>query len=86
MKLIINDKFHVECKDGCNYNLIETYQTEAKNGFESKESQKIIGHYPNTLSALKAYVKRDLDSCGNVGEIVSKVIELEEKITKILKD
>ena len=85
MKLKINDKFRIECKDSANYNLIQKYETKPKEGKESKESEKVLGHYSSTLSALKAYVNRSLDDCGNVGEIIEHIKKLENKIEGLLK-
>jgi hypothetical protein len=85
MNLKINDKFSIENNDSCNYNLVEKYMTKPKEGQESKETTKVLGHYSSTLSALKAYVNRSLDDCGEVGNIIEHIKQLENKIEGLLK-
>ena len=85
MNLKINENFRIECKDSSNYNLIEKYVINEKNVSLSKESEKVIGHYSSTLSALRAYVDRSLDDCGKVGNIIEHIKQLENKIEGLLK-
>ena len=83
MKLIINARFKVECKDGYNYNLIETSMTKPKDGKEGKLTDKVLGHYSNTYSALSAYVKRRLDDCGKVEDIKNHVDSVMDELREI---
>ena len=81
----INEKFSIQKNDGCNYNLIENYHTEPKEGFDSKESTKVLGHYSSTLSALRAYVDRSLDDCATIKEVVDHVSEVQKELEVLFK-
>lgn len=86
MKLIINDTYRIECRDSVNYNLIEkglTRKTAKDDG--GKEKEQILGHYSNTYSALNAYVKKELDGCKHISEIVNHVDHVLEELKEVLK-
>ena len=84
MKLIINERFKVECKDGSNYNLIETSMTQPKGGKEGKMTDKVLGHFGSTFGALKADVDRSLDDCGKVEEVKNHIDSVVEELKIIL--
>ena len=84
MKIIINERFKVECKDGSNYNLIETSMTQHKGGKEGKLTDKVLGHFGSTFGALKAYVDRRLDDCGKVEEVKNHIDSVVEELKLIL--
>lgn len=85
MKLIINETYKVECKDGCNYNLVETRMTNPKDGKEGKLTDKVLGHYSSTYSALNAYIKRRLDDCGKVEDLKNHIDSVFDELKLILK-
>jgi hypothetical protein len=84
MKIIINERFKVECKDGSNYNLVETSMTQPKDGKEGKLTDKVLGHFGSTFGALKAYVDRSLDDCGKVEDVKNHVDSVIDELKLIL--